>query len=88
MVVYYFSLNVVNLAEARCKNDYQLFTNHIPIAPSGVKKWKSKFPEKLGDWTRFFQDIYIASLRTIYHLAEDNKCIDCFNADFNRTYVY
>jgi len=49
---------LINLAEARCKKYYQLFTNHNPIVPSDVKKWQSKFPEKLGDWTRRFQDIY------------------------------
>ena len=44
---------LINLAEARCKN-YQLFNNHNPIVPSGVKKWQSKFPEKPSDWTRRF----------------------------------
>ena len=29
---------LINLAEARCKNYYQLFNNHGPIVPSGVKK--------------------------------------------------
>ena len=29
---------LINLAEARCKNYYQLFNNHTPIVPSGVKK--------------------------------------------------
>lgn len=93
---------LINLAEARCKNYYQLFNNHTPIVPSGVKKWQSKFPEKLGDWIGCFQDIYRLTKdnklrqfcfrflhRTIvtkkelklYHLAEDNKCIYCFNAD-------
>ena len=93
---------LINLSEARCKNYYQLFNNHNPIVPSGVKKWQSKFPEKLGDWTRRFQDMYRFTKdnkfrqfcfrflhRTIvtkkelklYHLAEDNKCIYCFNAD-------
>ena len=57
---------VINLAhEAHCKNYYQLFNNHIPIVPSSVKKWQSKFPEKLGDWTRLTQDIY--------RFTKDNK---------------
>jgi len=56
---------LINLAEARCKNYYQLFNNHTPIVPSGVKKWQSKFPEKLGDWIGCFQDIYL--------LTKDNK---------------
>ena len=73
-----------------------MFNNHNPIVPSGVKKWQSKFPEKLSDWIGCFQDIYCLTKdnklflhRTIvtkkelklYHLAEDNKCIHCFNAD-------
>jgi len=29
---------LINLADARCKNYYQLFNNHIPIVLSGVKK--------------------------------------------------
>ena len=28
---------LINLVEARCKNYYQLFNNHTPIVPSGVK---------------------------------------------------
>jgi len=36
----YILLNqtLINLADARCKNYYQLFTNHKPIVPSDVKK--------------------------------------------------
>ena len=51
---------LINLAEARCKNYYQLFNNHTTIVPSGVKEWESKFPEKLGDWIGCFQDIPIS----------------------------
>ena len=75
---------LINLAEARCKNYYQLFNNHNTIVPSGVKKWQSKFPEKLGDWTRRFQDMYRFTKDNKFRqfcFAEDNKCIYCFNAD-------
>ena len=54
-----------DLAEARCKNYYQLFNNHGSIVPSGVKKWQDKFPEKFVDWSNKFQDIY--------RFTKDNK---------------
>lgn len=55
-----FSLNKTSfdLAEARCKHYYQLFNNYGCIVPSGIKKWREKFPEIFVDWFHKFQDIY------------------------------
>ena len=36
-----------DLAEAPCKNYYQLLNNYSCTVPSGIKKWPEKFPEKI-----------------------------------------
>ena len=47
-----------DLAEARCKNYYQLFNNCSCTVPSGIKKWQEKFPEIFVDWFNKSQDKY------------------------------
>ena len=41
-----------DLAEARCKNYYQLFNNYSCTVSSGIKKWQEKFPEIFDHWLK------------------------------------
>jgi len=47
-----------DLVEARCKHYYQLLNGYSCTVPSGIKKWREKFPEIFVDWSDKFQDIY------------------------------
>ena len=37
-----------------CKNYYKLFNESCIIEPTGVKRWKEKFPNDLVDWNNKF----------------------------------
>ena len=44
-----------------CKNYYKLFNESCVIEPTGVKKWKEKFPNDFVDWSNKFLHIYRSS---------------------------
>ena len=44
-----------------CKNYYKLFNESCVIEPTGVKKWKDKFPNDFVDWSNKFLHIYRSS---------------------------
>ena len=44
-----------------CKNYYKLFNESCILEPTGVKKWKEKFPDEFVDWSHKFLHIYQSS---------------------------
>ena len=55
------SETTLDLANMRCKHYYKLFNENCINVPSGIKKWKDKFPEDITEWRNKFSFIYRSS---------------------------
>ena len=51
----------LDLSVMGCKDYYKLFNESCVIEPTGVKKWKDKFPNDFVDWSNKFLHIYRSS---------------------------
>jgi len=64
-LLYLFEDNTLSLSKMRCKHYYQLFNECSVSEPTGIKKWKEKFPNNFIDWKSNFA--------RIYQITKDNK---------------
>ena len=69
----------LDLSVMGCKNYYKLFNESCVIEPTGVKKWKDKFPNDFVDWSNKFLHIYRSS--------KDNKLKQFSFKSLHRTIV-
>ena len=52
----------LNLGNMRlCKHYYKVFNENCITVPTGIKKWKEKFPEDFSEWKNKFSFIYRSS---------------------------
>ena len=57
MVSFFPRSTPLDFAEIRCKNYYNNF-KECTIEPTGIKNWKTKFPDSFEHWKNNFSFIY------------------------------
>ena len=64
-LIYLFEDNTLPLSKMRCKHYYKLFNECSVSEPTGITKWKERFPNIFIDWKSNFA--------RIYQITKDNK---------------